>query len=423
MNTIEEAIKAIFGGRNVFVHGRAGTGKSTLLGTVMDFFKEETIIACPTGVSAINVEGDTYHSLFKLPLGITPLEDIKKGSKKTINLFGKRSPVKRFIIDEVGMIRLDHFLQIDQTLRNVRNSKEPFGGLQVILLGDFLQLNSILRYNEESVYKEYYPGLFPFEVSLWNKLNFININLTEVFRQEDPVFSKALNMVRTGRPNNNLLRYFNRRVLPNTEEALTLCMTNARAEEINSKSLASMKGSSKIYYAEIDNYKERPVPEELELKVGAKVLVCANKKEGHTEELLCANGDTGKVSYLGDDHVRVILDRNYEEVDIKYTTYTRYDYEVVITPNGRTLVRREIGSYSQIPLRLMYASSVHKTQGLTLDKIHLDLERGTFSDGQLYVALSRLKTYQGLTLERPIRYNDIKVNKKILDFLKKTFMN
>lgn len=418
VQTTDDALDAVFEGKNVFVHGAGGCGKSYFIESVMNILGDDTVVVCPTGISAINVGGVTCHSLFKLPLHVTSLNEIKRGNRKTSTLLGKNSPVERIIIDEIGMVRNDAFQQMDRTLRNLRRVNKPFGGLQVICVGDFLQFAPILNYNDRILFEELYGNPYCFMSQLWEDMNFTPIFLSKVYRQSDAEMIKNLLRVRKGDASQTVLDFFNKRVLPCPQDSITLCITNARAEFINKTALQRITGTTKIYTAIVNNFKERPVPDKLALKVGARVLVCSNGEcVTDKRNVRYVNGDGATVVSFGSDYVNVMLDRVKEIITLEKITYEKYE-SYVGTKDGEPCIKKKVvGTYTQIPLRLMYASTIHKVQGMTLDNVHLDLEKSAMALGQVYVALSRCKSLEGLTLERAIRPSDVKYSQLVVRWL------
>lgn len=417
MSESSEALNRIIKGENVFVHGSAGTGKSSLIDGYMDIFGDTTIIVAPTGLAAINVGGVTINSAFKMPTKIPDFKDIKN-LKPVRELFGLDSPTTTIVIDEFGMTHSSTMFFMDKTLQKIRKNSDPFGGLQVVMVGDLFQLQPIVKTEDRREYFNLHGYPEPFMYKDWNSLNITTQHLTKVYRQKDEEFSGVLNRLRTGRMTKWDIDYINSRVQSNVDDKPTICMTNKKAEVTNKYMFDQIPSKAKTYKATVSGtFKERPVPMILNLKVGAKVVICVNDQEGGY-----VNGDVGVITKMQRDYVAVDTERDGLKV-VHKRVFTDYKIEHE-TQNGKLVNKRvPSGHYRQLPLKLFYASTVHKVQGQTLDRVHVDFERGTFCDGQAYVALSRIKTLEGLTLERPLRFSDIKVNKRVVEFCNKIQLN
>lgn len=442
----EQAFEDVLEGKNVLIHGSAGTGKSTFIKSIVDVFGDSTMLLAPTGLSSINIGGQTIHSAFKMPIKtVFDPKDIK--SRKHLRELFKTNIVRRIVMDECGMVTSSTMFFIDKTLQKIMGNRLPFGGIQVILVADFLQLGCIVPIDQRKDYFKAYGYPEAFMYKKWNDLNLSMHNLTVIHRQKDPVFSSALNRMRLGQTTREDLDYFNSRLRKNTDSPI-ICTSNKRASVVNDQRLSELKGFSKTYRAtRSGSFKETPVPENLELKIGAKVVICMNNTTASDDDKKYVNGDVGYVVDMQSSYIKVDTER-LGIVKVSKATYNQYEFKPVMKNeqefkmtygdevpkdfkpmmgNGQEFTEDEksdaelekciVGSYTQIPVKLFYAGTTHKSQGLTLDRAHVDLEWKVFCEALPYVAISRVRTLEGLTLERPLRLDDIKVNKRCVDFV------
>ena len=399
-------------GRCIFVTGRAGTGKSTVLRRFVETTTLRTVVLAPTGLAAVQVGGQTIHSFFNFPLG--PLQP----GPDTVPLFKKGQAKRRLIealecvvIDEVSMVRADVMDAIDYSLRTNRDRPgEPFGGATVLCFGDLMQLEPVVQAGaDDEMMADVYESPFFFDSKVVRETSLDVYELTTVHRQkEDEEYLWALNRLRDGHTDE--LEVFNARVGADLggHGVVTLTATNARAASINLQNLARLPGRTTVYKAEVEGTfgRETPTEERLALKPGAQVMFVKNGRGW-------VNGSLGEVLETGEDGVRVRLFEGSEHWveretwDRKRYTWDRY---------SERISSETVGSFTQIPLRLAWALTVHKSQGLTLEKVRLDLDRPAFSHGQTYVALSRCRTLAGLSLVRPIQARDVIVAERALTF-------
>ena len=409
--TQDQVIQMIKDGHNVFVTGGAGRGKSHLIRQIVD---NTTILCAPTGIAALNIGGITCHKAFGLPTTIPTKSDRYKVSHKTRELFKKSSPIKRIVFDEVSMIRRDYLELIDDKLKDIRQSNEPFGGIQVVVVGDFLQLAPVLTSQEARTFYKEWSSIYGFTSDSWQ---FINVELTHCYRQDNPEQVLMLDSIR--------------KALPCYKESLDkiIKMSKPYVMDKNVTHLCSRKNDvamyNKMFYNQIDaqeqNYQavttgqdvfgnEPIVPRKLSLKVGCRVIIKANDQNG-----MYANGEMGTVTALYKSCVDVLKD-NGIRVTVGSNKWSAYDYE---TANGE-LVKKEIGSYSQIPLMLGYAITIHSCQGTTLDSVAIDTGGdGCFTHGQLYVALSRVRDLTNISFASEIDYDEVLCDDEVLDFYDK----
>ena len=422
----EAALKLMMSGVNVFLTGEAGTGKSTLVREFIRRCDRECIVLAPTGIAALNAGGTTIHSQLMLrpgllnPLAFGPLTD---GSRcRAIRA------AKTVIVDEISMVRSDLFCAMDARLRDVasgENRSRPFGGRQMILVGDFMQLPPVMGSDEEREYiGERLGGPFAFQTDLWVAAMFRTIFLRTTHRQGgDPMFKKVLANLRHGNFEAAAKVLNNHCVGEKTFSSppVCLCTTNREAKSVNDAARKSVKGRSRTFVAQVSGKfpeSEFPAEPSLDLAVGTRVMVlCNQRNEGVLE---CVNGDMGTVVDLGaegEQEVSVRLDSG-KRVVIASHKWEKCVYAYVDDPKTKSQVMRRVvvGSFEQLPLRLAYAITIHKSQGLSLDCVSLRLGRGCFDHGQLYTALSRCRTLAGLQIDRRLRPEDLIVDDAVVKF-------
>ncbi|HVY89522.1 MAG TPA: AAA family ATPase [Hyphomonadaceae bacterium] len=398
------------GRRNVFLTGRAGTGKTTLLRQLIFNSLEKAVVLAPTGLAAVNVGGQTIHSFFNFPPRL-----LDEGDTRKIRNGRLVRAIETMVIDEVSMVRADMMQAIDNTLRLNRGSKQPFGGVRMILSGDLHQLPPVVEGEVEHILEQSYGGPWFFRAPAFAAAQFRLAALKRVFRQEDAVFIRILNALRNGRLSEEDEAILRTRVSERTpaEASLThvvLTPNNAAAWKINQLRLAELPGEAKGYAATLEgNFEAKAFPTEevLELKPGARVMMIRNDPQGRW-----VNGSLGVVSALGDSDCFVKINGEVHRVAQQAWEKFRYEFDAAAKSVSRTVV----GSFKQLPLRLAYAVTIHKSQGMTLDKVHIDFDRGMFAHGQAYVAFSRCRTLEGLELSRPLRPRDIIIDRSAFDF-------
>tara|TARA_R110002096_G_scaffold434674_1_gene657323 strand:+ start:56697 stop:58910 length:2214 start_codon:yes stop_codon:yes gene_type:complete len=405
-----------------FLTGRAGTGKSTFLSKITGKIDKNFVVLAPTGISALNIKGVTIHSFFQFPP--RPLLPKDKGIKTFWEGSEKRKLIESLdtlILDEASMVRADVIDAIDFSLRkNGGNPSLPFGGKQIVLVGDLYQLEPIVQgKNEETqTLNEIYGGLRFYQAHVFRHLKLFTIELKEVYRQKDPLFVSLLDKIRTKTLTNAELDQLNSRVLPvpiseTGIHILTLTTKLDASQKINQSKLSELDGESQLYRAEISgNFDSVAYPSDLDLKlkIGAQVMFIKNNPEGQW-----VNGSLGIVAGLSDSIIRVELDHGgmctvekevWENVKYKFNKDTgKVEQEV-------------IGSYKQFPLKPSWAITVHKSQGMTFERLRVDFGDGTFAYGQAYVALSRVTSFEGLYLSQKVQFSDIQVDNTVKDFLK-----
>ena len=401
---------------NIFITGKAGTGKSTFLNYVRSKSSKNLAVVAPTGVSALNVKGQTIHSFFGLDPHFIDVDRI--GRRRNKQLYKN---LELLVIDEISMVRADVFSALEKVLRiNGPMEGVPFGGVQICVIGDLFQLPPIVTRDESDVFHAFYDTPFFFSSPAFEWARFNLVKFDEVFRQSDQPFIRALNKLRVGYCDEPLLEFLNQRAgkSPNDHpETVTLCTTNKMAEAMNKKRLHELDAESVTYKGKTSG-KEGwgrstfPAPESLELKIGAMVMFTKNDPEKRW-----VNGTLGRVDALNNKDVEVtILDGPLpKKVTVTNEKWSAIRY--VFDEDSESLKEEEVGSYQQLPLMLSWAVTIHKAQGKTLDWVTIDLGSGAFAPGQLYVALSRCRVFEHIYLKRPVRGRDVLCDARIKSFI------
>ena len=423
---------------HVFITGRAGTGKSTLLQHFAYNTQKQIAVCAPTGVAALNVEGQTIHSLFRLPIGLIADSEIDQSdaTRKILNA------IDTLVIDEVSMVNADLMDAIDRSLRQARGRRgEAFGGVQVVMFGDPYQLAPVPPRGDELRYiQDHYRSFWFFDAKVWTggqaTDGLLDVGsygaqlhvreLVHIHRQSDAGFKAMLNAVRYGRVTAEIAQALNdagARTPPDPAPGeipiITLATRNDIVNGINARHLAALPGKVQKAKADISgdfgrgeaNY---PADQELQLKEGAQVMFLRNDTAMSGEPPRWVNGTIGTVVRIIGSAVRVDIDG--EEVDVEPAVWERYRY--IYNPGTKTLSREVVAEFTQFPLRLAWAVTIHKSQGKTYDRAIVDLGSGAFAPGQTYVALSRLTSLDGLYLTRPLRPRDIRVDEDVRRFMR-----
>ena len=407
-------------GRHIFLTGKAGTGKTTFLHKVRTEGMKRTIVAAPTGVAAINAKGVTLHSLFQLPFGVI---DPKRQLHETKFKFNKSKielirSMDLLIIDEVSMVRADVMDAVDRVLRRFRRGDKVFGGVQVLMIGDMEQLPPVTKEDEWEILRHYYETPYFFSSKAYQEANAVTIELKHIYRQEDEQFIHLLNEVRQGQLSEQSMRLLRSRYLPDfdppdDEGYILLTTHNYKADRLNRKKLNALPGEPYVYLAEIKgNFPENayPAKEELILKKGAQVMFLKNDRSGLRRYF---NGKIGVVTDLDEDSVWVKPAGEENIIRLEPETWENIRYK--LDKSTGEILENKQGSFHQIPLRLAWAITIHKSQGLTFDKAIIDAEM-SFAHGQTYVALSRCRTLEGLVLKSPLHANGFIRDHNIEDF-------
>jgi len=392
--------------QHTYITGKAGTGKSTLLQYFRSKTSKNVAVLAPTGVAAINIKGQTIHSFFNFKPDVTPesVGDIPMRRRKR-KMFEE---LDALIIDEVSMVRADLMDCIDVALRLYGpDYDKPFGGIQMIFFGDLFQLPPVVVQAEENIFKTHYPTPYFFSARVFETLDFKIMQLQKIYRQKDEHFIRLLNAVRDDSVEEHHWEALNSRFRPksqfsNEEIHIVLTTTNALAEKVNNQRLQGLSGSPKVYDGVISGEFERkslPTPEILVLKIGAQVMMLNNDSEKRW-----INGSLGKIVNIvtqveGDDIIMVELESG-DIVDVKKHSWEIYQY--YFDEENNTLGSKVNGYFTQYPLKLAWAVTIHKSQGQTFEKVIIDVGWGTFSHGQMYVALSRCTTLEGIVLKQPL---------------------
>ncbi|MFU8946578.1 ATP-dependent DNA helicase [Mycetocola zhadangensis] len=401
---------------HIFVTGRAGTGKSTLLNHLSWRTEKQIVICAPTGVAALNVGGQTIHSLFRLPIGLIADHDIDQNDalKKLLNT------IDTLVIDEVSMVNADLMDAMDRSLRQARQRRhEPFGGVQLVLFGDPYQLAPVPGHGDEREYiADTYRSFWFFDAKVWQETQLKVIELTEIHRQADSDFKHMLNAVRFGQVTAEIAGILNSTGArtPPDDGTITLATRNDIVNRINAAALAKLPGRALKAEAEVSGdfgKASYPADESLELKVGAQVMFLRNDSGGGGEGQRWVNGTIGTVTKID---VNVFVEVDGEVFEVEPVVWEKYRYSYLATT--KKLKKEIVAEFTQFPLRLAWAVTIHKSQGKTYDRAIVDLGDRAFSPGQTYVALSRLTSLEGLYLSRPLRPRDILVDKDVERFMR-----
>jgi len=400
---------------HIFVTGRAGTGKSTLLNHLAWNTSKQIVICAPTGVAALNVGGQTIHSLFRLPIGVIADHELEQSRElqKLLNT------IETVVIDEVSMVNADLLDAIDRSLRQARGKPAiPFGGVQVILFGDPYQLAPVPGDADERAYfADTYESMWFFDAKVWRETDLRIYELSTIHRQHEEEFKGMLNAVRHGRVTAEIAGALNSTGArtPPTDGTITLATTNSTVNRINATELARLPGRVLTARAEINGEfggRAYPADEALELKIGAQVMFLRNDAGGQSDGPRWVNGSVGVVTKISST-VFVELDGVEHEVSPAIWEKVKYSY----SPATKELRRDIVAEFTQFPLRLAWAVTIHKSQGKTYDSAVVDLGSRSFAPGQTYVALSRISRLDGLYLSRPLRPSDIIVDPHVQRFM------
>lgn len=412
-------------GTNLFLTGKAGTGKTTFLKKLKEISPKRMIVVAPTGVAAINAGGVTIHSFFQLPFGpYLPSETGHTGNRQNgfahkfkkdkINII--RS-MDLLVIDEVSMVRADLLDAISDVLRRYKDPGKPFGGVQLLLIGDLQQLAPVVKDEEWELLKHQYASTFFFDSKALSESNYYCLELTHVYRQNDATFVRLLNNIRENRFDDETLRLLNQRHIPHFQPDdnlgyITLTTHNYQAQQLNNRKLAELPGQSYTFVAEINNeFPEYsfPTDQKLELKCGAQVMFVKNDSSSDKRYY---NGKIGKIVFINPTKITVV-DPDGNEIIVEKESWNNVKY--TIDPATQEISETISGTFSQYPLKTAWAITIHKSQGLTFEHAIIDAS-AAFSHGQVYVALSRCKTLEGMVLSSPITRNAMILDDRILEF-------
>lgn len=402
----------------LFVTGRAGTGKSTLLNYFRFKTQKQLIVLSPTGVGAVNIAGETIHSFFHFLPNIT-IEEARKIAKK---FFKSKiyQELEMIIIDEVSMVRADLLDCVDEFLKITRRNKKPFGGIKMAFFGDLYQLPPVLKGEERRAFNNLYQTPYFFDAKIIKQIIEVGglemLELNKVYRQSEADFITLLNNIRNKSITEEQIAKLNERVEENTEdiedEYIYLTSLNEQAEKINQKKLDKIKEKEYIFEGKIKGkFEEKYLPTEIEirLKKGARVMMLNNHSKGKW-----INGTLGTITKINKKGVEVRIDKGREE---KVSPFTWEVFRSVYNEKTNTIEKETIGTFTQLPLKLAWAVTIHKGQGKTFDRVIVDIGRGAFAYGQIYVALSRCRTFSGLILKKPLKRTHVLMDWRVVKFL------
>ena len=404
--------------KNLFVTGKAGTGKSTLLKYFRDHTSKNVVVLAPTGVAAVNISGQTIHSFFQFRPDITvdSVQDvhIRKNKRKLI------TELDAIIIDEVSMVRADLLDCINAFLQRYGKEPElPFGGIQMIFFGDLFQLPPVVTGSDKELFENFYESPYFFDAKIYPKLKLEIVELSKIYRQKDDDFIHLLGQIRNNTVTNTDIIKLNKRFSPNEFDEVDdfyiyLTTTNNKANQINLEKLDELKTKSYRFQGEVmGDYDEKSLPtyESLDLKFNAQVMLLNNDPQGRW-----INGSIGRIIGVDEkDFIVKVELSDGEQVDVEPFTWEMYKF--FYNEDEKKVESEAVGAFTQFPLKLAWAVTIHKSQGKTFPRVVIDIGRGTFSHGQIYVAISRCTNFEGLILKKPITKKHILLDQRVVDYM------
>ena len=418
-------------GCHIFLTGKAGTGKTTFLHHLKKNSQKRMVVTAPTGVAAINAGGVTLHSFFQLPFGpFIPGSESHEGNRQRQFRFSREKKqiiqsLDLLVIDEISMVRADLLDAVDGALRRHRRSSQPFGGVQLLMIGDLHQLSPVAKQADWQILQEYYDSVYFFSSHALEQTQLFTIELKHIYRQSNPGFIKLLNQVRDNQLDETALAEMNQRYIPDFtpldgQGYITLTTHNNKADSINRSRLQALTKTSHFFQADISgDFPEHTYPTQsrLEFKEGAQVMFLRNDV---SSEKNYYNGKIGKIKKIFSQTVSILCPGDSEEILVEPMDWENIKY--TLNPENKEVQEEVIGKFKQYPLKLAWAITIHKSQGLTFEKAIIDAE-SAFAHGQVYVALSRCKTFEGMVLTSPIPSHGIETDSAILDFDEKAGQN
>jgi hypothetical protein len=420
-----------FTDRNIFLTGKAGTGKTTFLHTLKKSCPKRMVVVAPTGVAAINAGGSTIHSFFQLPFGPYISESLDKNQKSNHNRKMGREKINLIksldllVIDEISMVRADTLDGIDEVLKRYRDRTKPFGGIQLLMIGDLHQLSPVVKDEDWRLLSPYYDNLYFFNSKALLQSSPVSIELKHIYRQTDDAFINILNAVRENKIDAEILGRLNERYIPNfnpdeAEGYITLSSHNQSANSINERKLQQLKNKEHHFHAEVSgDFPEFSYPNAAELvfKEGAQVMFVKNDT---SRDKRYFNGKIGKIIKIKGDDIHVKCPGDFQEMVVGKTLWENFKFE--LNPDTKEIEEQTVGTFFQYPLKLAWAITIHKSQGLTFEKAIIDAN-AAFAHGQVYVALSRCKTFEGMVLSSKISFHSVKTDGTVSTYTKNAEQN